>query len=54
MRLSASVLNRGMIRAIGLSPYVLGSKGNYTAREQRFENLVNKQEHFGRPQWMLA
>lgn len=42
MRLSASVLNRGVIRAIGLSPYVLGSKGNYTAWEQRFENVVNK------------
>lgn len=42
MRPAASMLNRGMIKAIGLSPYVLGSKGNYTAWEQRFEDVVNR------------
>ena len=42
MRLSAATLNRGVIKAIGLSPFVLGSKGNYTAWEKRFEDVVNK------------
>jgi len=42
MRPAASALNRGMIRAIGFSPFVLGSKGNYMAWEKRFEEVVNR------------
>jgi ornithine lipid ester-linked acyl 2-hydroxylase len=44
LRFPASVLNRALIRAIGLSPFVLGRKGSYLAWEQRFEQAVNRSD----------
>ena len=38
----ASSINSALIQAIGVSPLVLGAKGNYNAWEKRFEDVVNK------------
>jgi len=41
MRFPASSLNSALIQVIGLSPFVLGARGNYLAWEKRFEGIVN-------------
>ncbi|MCY4354045.1 MAG: aspartyl/asparaginyl beta-hydroxylase domain-containing protein [Truepera sp.] len=41
MTFPASMMNSALIQIIGLSPFVLGAKGNYTAWEERFERIVN-------------
>ena len=41
MRFPASSLNSALIQLIGLSPFVMGARGNYTAWEERFERIVN-------------
>ncbi len=41
MTFPASSLNSALIQLIGLSPFILGAKGNHLAWEQRFEALVN-------------
>ncbi len=42
MRFPANLVNDLMIRAIALSPFVLGSAGNYLRWERRFEKIVNQ------------
>jgi ornithine lipid ester-linked acyl 2-hydroxylase len=42
LRPPASVVNGAFIRAIGLSPFVLGRKGSYLEWERRFEDAVNR------------
>ena len=41
MRFPASALNRLLIWAIAVSPFVLGARGNYLAWERRFEKVIN-------------
>jgi len=42
MRFPANVVNFLMIWAIALSPFVLGTAGNYLRWERRFEKIVNR------------
>jgi ornithine lipid ester-linked acyl 2-hydroxylase len=42
LRFPASAINAGLIKAIGLSPFVLGQKATYEAWEKRFEDIVNR------------
>jgi beta-hydroxylase len=42
LRAPASLVNAAFIKAIGLSPFVLGAKGNYLAWEKRFEEVINQ------------
>jgi ornithine lipid ester-linked acyl 2-hydroxylase len=42
MRFPANMLNAVMISAIALSPFVLGSAGNYLRWEKRFDAVVNQ------------
>jgi ornithine lipid ester-linked acyl 2-hydroxylase len=42
MRFPANLVNDLMIRAIALSPFVLGSAGNYLRWEKRFEKVANQ------------
>jgi len=44
LRFPASLLNWVLLKAIALSPFVLGAKGNYTAWEKRFEKVVNEEK----------
>lgn len=44
MRFPANLVNRLMIWAIALSPFVLGSAGSYARWERRFEKIVNDGE----------
>jgi ornithine lipid ester-linked acyl 2-hydroxylase len=42
MRFPANMLNSLLVRAIGLSPFVLGNAGNYLRWEKRFEAVTNQ------------
>jgi beta-hydroxylase len=44
LRFPASLLNSILLKAIALSPLVLGAKGNYLAWEKRFEKVVNAEK----------
>ena len=44
LRFPASLLNWILIKAIAMSPLVLGVAGNYLAWEKRFEKLVNDEK----------
>ncbi len=43
LRFPANLLNAGLLWAIALSPFVLGSAGTYLRWESRFERIVNRQ-----------
>lgn len=44
LRFPASLLNWVLLKAIAISPFVLGAKGNYLAWEKRFEKVVNAEK----------
>jgi aspartyl/asparaginyl beta-hydroxylase (cupin superfamily) len=44
LRFPASFINWILIKAIAMSPFVLGAAGNYLAWEKRFEKLVNDEK----------